>query len=45
MEAESPTQLGCVELSGSDKKFMPTNICKGGNKFGEHDIAYPLSSI
>ncbi len=45
MEAEFPTQLGCVELSGNNKKFMPTNICKGGNKFGEHDITYPLSLI
>ncbi len=45
MEAKLPTQLGCVELGGSHKKTVPTNICKRGDRFGVHDITYPLSSI
>jgi hypothetical protein len=45
MEAKFPIQLRCVELGGNDKKIVPTNTCKRGNRFGEHDITYPLSSI
>jgi hypothetical protein len=45
MEAKLPTQVGCMELGGSDKKSVPTNIYKRGNRFGEHDVTYPLSLI
>jgi hypothetical protein len=34
-----------AKLCGSDRKFAPTNIWKKGNKFGEGDNIYPLSSI
>jgi hypothetical protein len=45
METKLLTWLGGVELGGSDEKFVPTNICKKGGKFGGSDIIYPLLSI
>jgi hypothetical protein len=33
------------KLTNIYKKSMLTNIYKRGNRFGEHDITYPLLSI